>query len=159
MSKFYGTVVGSARTEATRRGFDNIRVSAQSWDGSLITRMRYDADGRLIVQLDRSNESSSCFGRTIFCGTLEELEARLSQAAPTPATRRPLSRDTLIRAMAAAGYTYDELNSGDEYQCFNYDGGVMHMYGWDHCEDWLNGVVFDDLDVADRVYCIMNEER
>lgn len=77
MSKFYGTVVGSARTEATRRGFDGIRVSAQSWDGSLITRMRYDGQGRLMVQLDKSNESSSCYGRTIFWGTLDELEHKL----------------------------------------------------------------------------------
>lgn len=77
MSKFYGTVVGSARTEATRRGFDGIKVSAQSWDGSLITRMRYDGSGRLMVQLDKSNESSSCWGKTIFWGTLDELEQKL----------------------------------------------------------------------------------
>ena len=77
MSKFYGTVVGSSRTEATRRGFDGIKVSAQSWDGSLITRMRYDQGGRLMVQLDKSNESTSCWGRTIFWGTLDELEQKL----------------------------------------------------------------------------------
>lgn len=77
MSKFYGTVVGSARTEATRRGFDFIKVSAQSWDGSLITSMRYDGSGRLMVQLDKSNESSSCWGKTIFWGTLDELEQKL----------------------------------------------------------------------------------
>lgn len=77
MSKFYGTVVGSARTEATRRGFDGIKVSAQSWDGSLITRMRYDQGGRLMVQLDKSNESTSCWGKTIFWGTLDELEQKL----------------------------------------------------------------------------------
>lgn len=77
MSKFYGTVVGSARTEATRRGFDFIKVSAQSWDGSLITRMRYDSDGRLMVELDRSKESTSCWGKTIFFGTLDELEQKL----------------------------------------------------------------------------------
>ena len=81
MSKFYGTVVGSARTEATRRGFSDIRVSAQSWDGSLITRMRYDQGGRLMVQLDKSNESTSCYGRTIFWGTLDELEQKLSGEA------------------------------------------------------------------------------
>lgn len=81
MSKFYGTVVGSARTEATRRGFDGIRVSAQSYDGSLITRMRYDRNERLMVQLDKSNESSSCSGRTIFRGTLDELERKLTSEA------------------------------------------------------------------------------
>jgi hypothetical protein len=78
MSKFYGTVSGGAKTEATRRGFDSIRVSAQSWDGSLITRMRYGQEDQLLVQLDRYNGSSSCYGKTIFTGTLDELEARLT---------------------------------------------------------------------------------
>lgn len=39
MSKFYGTVVVQARTDATRRGGRDIRVCAQSWDGSIITRL------------------------------------------------------------------------------------------------------------------------
>lgn len=79
MSKFYGTVSGAAATEATRRGHDYIRVSAQSWDGSLITRMRYDREDQLVVQLDRNDSSSSCSGRTIFYGTMDELESRLKQ--------------------------------------------------------------------------------
>jgi len=78
MSKFYGTVSGSAQTEATRRGHDSIRVSAQSWDGSLITRMHYNSDGELVVQLDVSDTSSSCYGRPVFAGTLSELVARLT---------------------------------------------------------------------------------
>lgn len=81
MSKFYGTVSGGAKTEATRRGFDSIKVSAQSWDGSLITRMSYDGGGRLMVQLDKSNESTSCWGKTIFWGTLDELEQKLKGEA------------------------------------------------------------------------------
>lgn len=86
MSKFYGTVSGAAQTEATRRGFDGIRVSAQSWDGSHITRMNYDHDGRLIVDLAVSEGSSSCWGSTIFRGTLDELKGKLSgtdEPAPT----------------------------------------------------------------------------
>lgn len=81
MSKFYGTVSGSARTEATRRGHDGIKVSAQSWDGSLITRMSHDGSGRLMVQLDKSNDSTSCWGKTIFWGTLDELEQKLTSEA------------------------------------------------------------------------------
>lgn len=78
MSKFYGTVHGDAsQTDGTRRGFRSIKVAAQSWDGSLITRMSYDGGGRLMVQLDKSNESSSCWGKTIFWGTLDELEQKL----------------------------------------------------------------------------------
>lgn len=78
MSKFYGTVSGGARTEATRRGFDSIKVSAQSWDGSLITHMRYGHEGQLLVDLSVYNGSSSCYGTTIFSGTLDELKARLT---------------------------------------------------------------------------------
>lgn len=78
MSKFYGTVSGGARTEATRRGFDSIKVSAQSWDGSLITEMRYGNDGKtLLVRLRAYDGSSSCYGTTIFDGTLDELKAKL----------------------------------------------------------------------------------
>lgn len=82
MSKFCGTVVGSARTEATRRGFDGIRVSAQSYDGSLITRMRYDGQGNLKVQLDMNDGSSSCSGRTVFWGTFDELRQKLEAKEP-----------------------------------------------------------------------------
>lgn len=77
MSKFYGTVSGGARTEATRRGFDSIKVSAQSWDGSLITRMHYGQAGKLRVELSVYDGSSSCYGTTIFDGTLDELKAKL----------------------------------------------------------------------------------
>ena len=78
MSKFYGTVSGQAKTEATRRGSDCIRVSAQSWDGSLITRMHYGHEGQLLVDLSVYDGSSSCYGTTIFSGTLDELKARLT---------------------------------------------------------------------------------
>ena len=78
MSKFYGTVDGSEnRTDATRCGHRYIHVSAQSWDGSLITRMNYDRDDRLYVKLEYSDTSSTC-GRTIFTGTMDELLKKLA---------------------------------------------------------------------------------
>ena len=73
MSAFYGTVIGSAPTIATRRGFKDIKVAAQSWDGSVITRMFYDKDGDLIVDLQLSDGSSTC-GKTIFYGTFSQLQ-------------------------------------------------------------------------------------
>ena len=77
MSKFYGTVDGSEnRTDATRCGHRYIHVSAQSWDGSLITRMRYNNDGKLFIELEH-NTGSSTFGRTIFRGTMDELLKKL----------------------------------------------------------------------------------
>ena len=78
MSKFYGTVVGSANTPATRRGFEDIKVCAQSWEGSVITRMIYDKDGNLIVEIQVSDDSST-YGRTVFYGTLDEFKTALSK--------------------------------------------------------------------------------
>lgn len=68
------------------------------------------------------------------------------------------NKDNLIKAMDAAGYTYDELESTDDWLRFFYDGGVMTMDGWQDLEDWLNGVVFDDPDVADEVERWLNGE-
>lgn len=75
MSKFYGQVAGSASTIASRRGFDKIKVSAQSWDGSLITRMYYRKDV-LTVDLEVS-EGSSMHGHTIYSGSLDNLIKKL----------------------------------------------------------------------------------
>lgn len=79
MSTFYGTVIGSASTVATRRGFKDIKVSAQSWSGSVITRLHYgDETGNLIVDLQVS-EGSDTSGKTIFYGTIDELKERLGK--------------------------------------------------------------------------------
>ena len=78
MSTFYGTVVGSARTEATRRGYQYIKVAAQSWDGSLITRLTYSDDDQLMVDLQMS-EGSSTYGRTVFYGSLDDLKNQLAK--------------------------------------------------------------------------------
>lgn len=71
MSKFYGTVIGAASTDATRRGHRDIKVSAQSWDGSVITRLWYNTNGELMVDLEHS-DCSSTYGRTLFSGTMDE---------------------------------------------------------------------------------------
>ena len=77
MSKFYGQVFGSAKTNASRRGNQNITVSAQSWDGSLITELYYDDNGKLNVRLEHAESSGIC-GRTVFHGTMEELLVKLA---------------------------------------------------------------------------------
>ena len=79
MSKFYGTLIGQARTEATRRGSDRtgIRASVQSWDGSLVSELNYNHDGKLIIDLSWS-EGSSCYGNErLFNGTIDELREKL----------------------------------------------------------------------------------
>lgn len=75
MAKFYGQVEGSAQTIATRRGSDHIRSSVQSWNGSVITSLRYDNQGALVVQIGIANNSSMCADDPIyFFGTLEDLK-------------------------------------------------------------------------------------
>ena len=77
MSKFYGTVHGDAsQTDGTRRGFSSIKVAAQSWDGSVITRMHYNSNNELMVGLEMS-EDSCTFGRNVFFGTFNELRQKL----------------------------------------------------------------------------------
>lgn len=65
MSKFYGQVQGQAQSIASRRGSQYIRVSAQSWDGSVITRMVYDDDDVLKVQIE-IDDGSSMYGQSYF---------------------------------------------------------------------------------------------
>lgn len=79
MSKFYGQVQveGFAQTIASRRGSQFIKVSAQSWDGSVITRLHYDDNGKLMVDL-QIGDGSSWWGKTVFYGTIEQLKAKLS---------------------------------------------------------------------------------
>lgn len=76
MSAFYGTVIGSSDTAATRRGTKDIRVSAQSWDGSVITRMWYNTGDKLMVEIQTA-DGSSAYGYTVFTGTYEEYGKRL----------------------------------------------------------------------------------
>lgn len=76
MSKFYGQVEGSAKTTASRRGNQEIKVSAQSWDGSVITRMFYEGD-ELKVEISIS-DGSDFYGYTHFCGSLDELKKKLA---------------------------------------------------------------------------------
>ena len=79
MSKFYGQVFGASSTSASRRGHNEIQVSAQSYDGSVITRMFYDQDDKLIVNIQMSDYSSSC-GDTVFRGTFDDLKKKLGGA-------------------------------------------------------------------------------
>jgi hypothetical protein len=76
MARFYGQVYGQARTEASRRGSRDIKVSAQSWNGSVITYLEYDENDQLVVDISISDGSSS-YGNTYFRGSLEELKERL----------------------------------------------------------------------------------
>ncbi len=57
----------------------------------------------------------------------------------------------MITAMRAVGYTYDILESRDDYLRFFGEAHVVRFAGWDDLSDWLHGVVFDDPDVRKAV--------
>ena len=79
MSKFYGSVIGASSTVGTRRGHSDIRVSAQSWDGSVITHLDYDSDEKLRVRIG-TNEGSGTYTdwkSNDFVGTLDEFKELL----------------------------------------------------------------------------------
>ena len=80
MSTFYGTVIGNRETPATRCGSraSGITTAAQSWDGSVITRLTYDESGELMVELRTSPDSSARGCTLLFYGTLEELRQKLA---------------------------------------------------------------------------------
>lgn len=76
MSTFYGRVLGN-RSEATRGGSraSGFMCSAQSWDGSVITRLWYDNNDALQVRIGTADGSSCCsgYGFPEFNGSIEEL--------------------------------------------------------------------------------------
>ena len=83
MSAFYGMVCGN-RNEATRGGSKNsgFHSSCQSYDGSIICKMRYDDDDTLKVTVGTS-DGSSCYtdwNSNDFNGTFEEFKDLLKLA-------------------------------------------------------------------------------
>jgi hypothetical protein len=72
MSTFYGYVQGN-RGCATRGGSraSGFKATAQSYDGSIITRLSYNKDNELMVTIEVA-EDSACYGKTIFYGTFQE---------------------------------------------------------------------------------------
>ena len=79
MAKFYGQVSGSANTVATRRGSANsgIKSTVQSWEGCVITELNEEENGKIILTVSVSKESSS-YGTLVFKGTIEELVTKLT---------------------------------------------------------------------------------
>ena len=71
--------------------------------------------------------------------------SKWDEAHAEPLHDHPAEKDQLVAAMEAAGY-------GDS-------GNILTMGGWHECEEWLNGVVFDDPQVSDRVEIILHPER
>ena len=69
-------------------------------------------------------------------------------------------KETILKAMEAAGYSFDKMESTDDNLRFFSEGGaVMQMESWSEAKEWLEGVVFDDPTVSDRVEKILHPER
>lgn len=73
-------------------------------------------------------------------------------------------KQKLIPAMEAAGYHFDELESTDGNLRFLPDGtheigGVMISDSWNNVKEWLEGVVLEDPDTAERVERVLHPER
>ena len=86
--------------------------------------------------------------------------SKWDEAHTEPMHDHPAEKDQLVAAMEAAGYTLDTLEStGDNLRFYGAAGNIMTMGGWHECEEWLNGVVFDDPQVSDRVEIILHPER
>ena len=73
MSKFYGQVEGMSSTVATRRGGKYIKTSAQSYDGSIQTRLEYDDQDNLIAEISMC-KGTGFYGDRVFRGKFEDLK-------------------------------------------------------------------------------------
>ena len=77
-----------------------------------------------------------------------------------PMYEHPSEKNKLVSAMEAAGYVLDSTESTkDNLRFYGAYGNILTMAGWHECEEWLNGVVFDDPQVSDRVDIILHPER
>ena len=86
--------------------------------------------------------------------------SKWDEAHTEPMHDHPAEKEQLVAAMEAAGYVLDTLESTeDNLRFYGAYGNVMTMGGWHECEEWLNGVVFDDPQVSDRVEIILHPER
>ena len=73
-------------------------------------------------------------------------------------------KEKLIPAVEAAGYHFDELESSDGNLRFLPDGtheisGAWIADSWNDVQEWLEGVVLEDPNTAERVERVMHPER
>lgn len=77
MSAFYGMVQGN-RGAVTRGGSvsSGFKATCQSYDGSVITEMRYDHNNELAVRISlaEGSTSSGYYSDVVFDGTFKELK-------------------------------------------------------------------------------------
>ena len=68
--------------------------------------------------------------------------------------------ESLLMAMEAAGYQYDAIESSKgNLRFIGEAGAVMQMESWEEAREWLEGVVFDDPEVAANVHNLLHPEK
>lgn len=68
--------------------------------------------------------------------------------------------ERMVEAMREGGYEYDEIDSDSDRFVFNGEYGArMDFASIPEAEQWLDGVVFDNPEVGERVERIMHPER
>ena len=77
MAKFYGSIQGN-RGAATRMGHQSIKSSVQSYDGSVITELSYNDEGKLMIDVCVDRNGSSSYGHRVFYGTLDEFYNKIT---------------------------------------------------------------------------------
>lgn len=80
MARFYGTVKGRAQSLATREGSDMIRASAQSYNGSVVVELEYDAKGELYVSIGCMEGSQRSFRHATWEGSFKDFERMLQRS-------------------------------------------------------------------------------
>ncbi len=69
------------------------------------------------------------------------------------------TEEQMIKAMKIAGRTYDRLESERDNLRFFTENGTEQFSSWHEVKEWLEGVVFDDPDVSDRVEAALHPEK
>ena len=79
MAKFYGTIKGARDSVATKTGTKNsgLRVSAQSWDGSVIVELWENQEGQAVFSFRFAEGSESAGGREFLRATAAELAEKV----------------------------------------------------------------------------------
>ena len=126
---------------------------------SILDGIHNNAD-EMICAIDEMYEKVREKNRDFAIGAEIEEEAQAETEADAVSEAEAAKRSLLLQAMEAAGYWYDEKSSSDEELRFTDSyGQALYVDGWQELQEWLEGVVFDDPEVSDRVEKILHPER
>lgn len=130
MSKFYGQVEGMSSTVATRRGGKFIKTSAQSYDGSIQTKLEYDDQNNLIAEISMC-EGTGFYGDRVYRGTFDNL------------------KDILIRGERYRSLMNELIDS--RIECFGLTNTIQWLYQSGVTVVELYDMWFDEEDIKTAI--------